>query len=260
MKDRYGILIISFGTSFDDAAERAIFPVVEEVRKEWPDYEVRLAYSSRIIRTELSGRGIQVPSPEEAAADLAAEGCTHLMVQPLHFMQGHEYHRKIVAPLQKYRERFTCLTIGEPLLTGPEDYATVARHIAGISSELQNELLLLMGHGSSHEADTVYTNLQDALNRKGTNALIATVEGSVSLQDLLPSLRNKQPRCIHLVPLMLVAGDHARNDMAGEKDSWKSRLESSGYNVTAHLTGMGEYKAVRDLFIAHIRAKIAARR
>jgi len=252
--EKCGLLIASFGTSFSDTEKKCIKPIEEAARQLFPDYEVRRAFTSLRIIDKLASKGINVPTPEEAVRRYAEEGFTHLIVQPLHFMKGHEYDKKIVAPLKAYRERFEGFAIGEPLLSSPGDLEEMIDHISRLSQEVRGEAILFMGHGTDHPSDSVYSTLQDQIDGKGINVHIGTVEGRITLEEIKERLLQRKIKKVHLYPLMLVAGDHARNDMAGEEDSWKSELESMGIEAEVHLEGMGEFMKIRRLFISHIRA------
>ena len=251
--EKKGILIVSFGTSYSDTELKCIKPIENAAEKLFRDFEVRRAFTSKIIIKKLAGRGILIPTPEEAVSKMAAEGFTHLIVQPLHFMKGHEYHKKIVNPLSAYRERFDGFSIGEPLLSRESDFDVMVDVVKELSLSVDGERLIFMGHGTDHSSDSVYSSLQQKLDFAGIKAKIATVEGEITLDSILPDVLESRTKTVHLFPLMLVAGDHARNDMAGENESWKTILESNGLKVIPHLKGMGEIMKIRQVFIKHIR-------
>ena len=247
-----GLLIVSFGTSYRDTELKCIAPIEDAAKEVFKDFEVRRAYTSKMIIKKLAKEGKIIPTPEEAVKKMADEGFTHLIVQSLHFMKGHEYHKKIIEPLRLYKDSFKGFAIGEPLLSSDNDFDQVVDVVGDLSGSVNGEPLLLMGHGTDHPSDSVYSTLQKRLDVAEINAKIATVEGSIDLYNILPDLLNEGTKQVHLFPLMLVAGDHARNDMAGDDDSWKKILEWKGISTFPHLQGMGEYMKIRQIFIRHI--------
>ena len=249
-----GLLIVSFGTSYRDTELKCIAPIEDAAKKIFKDFEVRRAFTSKIIIKKLAKEGKIIPTPEEAVKKMAEDGFTHLIVQALHFMKGHEYHKKIIGPLRPYKDSFKGFAIGGPLLSNDSDFDQVADVIGDLSKSVNGETLLLMGHGTDHPSDSVYSTLQKKLDNAQIDAKIATVEGGITLTEILPDLLKNGPQPVHLFPLMLVAGDHARNDMAGDYDSWKKVLESKGIIAVPHLQGMGEYMKIRKIFIRHIKA------
>ena len=253
MRDKKGILIVSFGTTHRDTELKCINPIEAAVKKIFNDFEVRRAFTSNMVIRKLAAKGVYIPSPLEAVEKMLEEGFTHLIVQPLLFLKGHEYHNKILDPLLSYRKKFAGFSIGEPLLSEESDFSQMADLLAILSASVNGEQIVMMGHGSSHSADSVYSVLQKRVDNKQINLKIATVEGGIGLDNILPFIK-KNSGTVHLFPLMLVAGDHAKNDMAGKENSWKTTLELNGINVETHLQGMGEVMKVRQIFIKHIRA------
>lgn len=251
--EKKGVLIVSFGTSYRDTELKCIVPIEDAAKEVFEDFEVRRAFTSKIIIKKLTKKRKIIPTPEEAVKKMADEGFTHLIVQPLHFMKGHEYHKKIIEPLRLYKDSFKGFATGEPLLSSDNDFDQVADVIGDLSGSVNGEPLLLMGHGTDHPSDSAYSTLQKKLDDAEINAVIATVEGSIGLYDILPDLLNVGTKQVHLFPLMLVAGDHARNDMAGDDNSWKTVLQSEGIEAIPHLQGMGKLLKIRQIFIRHIR-------
>ncbi len=249
-----GLLIVSFGTSYRDTELKCIAPIEDAAKKVFKDFEVGRAFTSKMIIKKLAKEGKIIPTPEEAVKKMADDGFTHLIVQPLHFMKGHEYQKKIIEPLLIYKDSFEGFAIGDPLLSSDSDFDQVADVIGDLSGSVNGEPLLLMGHGTDHPSDSVYFTLQKKLYDAQIDAKIATVEGSITLTKILPDLLKNGPQAVHLFPLMLVAGDHARNDMAGDDDSWKTVLQSEGIEAIPHLQGMGELMKIRQIFLRHIRA------
>ena len=253
---KQALLVVSFGTSYPDAEKSSIVPVENSLKSIFRDFEICRAFTSRKIIKKLASKGRHVPLPNEAVSRLAREGFTHVIVQPLHFLPGFEYELKIIKPLESWKERFEGFCVGRPLLESDRDLEEMVQIIAEMSLRSEGNLILFMGHGTEHSADITYQKIQEILDEKGINALVGTVEGKRSLESLLPEIEKRQQdgiRPIELYPLMLVAGDHARNDMAGDDESWKNTLESLGYKVIPHLQGMGSLFSVRRMFIRHVR-------
>lgn len=253
------ILVVSFGTSYPDTLEKTILATEKAVADAFPGWEIRRAFTSSMIMKKLLKRdGVQIDNVAQAIAKLEAEGYTHVAVQPTHVMHGEEYE-KLLKQLEPYRLRLN-VQVGEPLLDKQEDYEAVSSALfRWLPQPKENEALVLMGHGTPHFANSAYgqleQNLQDACDR----VYVATVEGYPTL-DRVINLLAKRPEIqkITLAPFMLVAGDHARNDMAGDEDSWKRQLEDKGYEVTCILQGLGEYPEIRALFVRHCQKAVEA--
>jgi sirohydrochlorin cobaltochelatase len=249
------IVIATFGTSHEDTEEKTIIPIVKAVRRIFNEFDVRVAFTSHIIIRKLAKMGRKVPTPAETVAQLHEEGFSHVIVQPLLFMNGHEYHEKVTKPLEPWHDRFEGFVIGAPLLTSDEDIDMITDLITDLSQYYGGEKMVLMGHGTDHPADRLYARIQAEIDARKVDAHIATVEGQVQLRHVFPRLEQAGASRIHLAPLMLTAGEHAKNDMAGpDPDSWKSILTSAGLTVIAHLRGLGEYFRLQRIVVDHIRA------
>lgn len=245
------LLVTSFGSTYDHALRHSIEALEDHLRARFPEHDVFRAFTSgRIIRA-LQKRGITVDSVETALDRLANAGYRDVFLQPSHILNGFEYD-KICAAAEKYRDSFRTLTIGWPLFHSTSDIETVCRLLENRFHE-ENTALILMGHGTDHEANRLYSNFLDAAERLGYHDLsIATVEASPSLDDILPALKAGAYEKIILTPLLFVAGDHANRDMAGEEpESLKSRLEAEGFQVAAVIKGLGEYEEIRALYAEH---------
>ena len=254
------ILTVSFGTSHADTREKTIGAIEEEFRRAYPGWEVRRAFTSRMIIRSLAGEGIQVDTVPQALEKLAAQGFTRVACQPTHVMNGEEYDLfcREAAPFQTRFERFG---IGTPLLTELEDYhrliQAISAEVPGLGGE---DALVLMGHGSSHFANAAYGTLDYAFKDSGhRNIFVGTVEGYPDLEAIRRRMQEFRPRTVWLMPLMVVAGDHAVNDMAGpEEDSWQSVLTADGWQVRSVLQGLGELPAVRRIYLDHL-ARVTGR-
>lgn len=251
------ILAVSFGTSYHTSGEPAIKAIEDAIYERFPMYLVRRAYTSRRIIEILRKRdGIWIDSEEEALMRARADGIRKLIVQPTHLMSGSEYH-KLKAQVEKYQHLFESVALGKPLLSEKEDFEKIAEAMAKDAQPLadENTAVVLMGHGTEAEANQVYSKLQKEMRKQGHNrCYIAAVEAEPTLSDILPALKKSGCRKVVLQPLMIVAGDHAANDMAGDdEDSWKSILEREDFNVRCVLKGMGQIQEVRDVFLRHIQ-------
>lgn len=245
------ILVVSFGTSYDETREKTIGSIEKEIRKAFPDYIVKRAFTSSIIMKKLAERGIIIPNVTEALNELSAEGVGEVLVQPTHVIPGEEYD-KLTAMAEACRDRFASMKIGKPLMWDESDYKQVTEFIIN-EYESSDKAVVLMGHGTEHKANEVYIKLSDMLEKH--NIFLGTVESKPSIYDVLE--KTKDFNNIELVPFMVVAGDHAVNDMSGDdEDSWKSVMESQGKNVEIVLKGIGEYAPIREIYCQHIRGEL----
>ena len=261
------ILVVSFGTSVPEA-RKAIDNLVDTARKAFPDSEVRLAFTSNIIRRKIAREsGDIIPNPVQALAQLNDEGFTDVVVMPTHIIPGEEYD-EVSSVVNAFwgmngKYGFKSLKIGTPFMNGPEDCEEMADIlIARFSSQLKdkNTGIILMGHGTpEHFANALYSQLQIVLDRKAYGRFfVGTVEAApLLLDDVLPKLkRHHEIKKLVLSPLMIVAGDHAHNDLAGEDEdeSWLNVLKSAGYtDITTYLVGLGEDENIARKFESKIR-------
>ncbi|WP_347814028.1 sirohydrochlorin cobaltochelatase [Halanaerobium saccharolyticum] len=252
--------MVSFGTSYPETRKKTIAACEAEIANNYPDYDLKRAFTSGMIIEKLKRRdNIFVDNPAEALEKLYREDYQQVIVQPLHIINGSEYHDLIKA-VKKYKNKFRVLKAGQALLTKTEDYFELADTIAAEIKikDKKKEAVVLMGHGSQHAANSVYSAFDYILKDKGlANYYVGTVEGYPELDQVIKKLKEKDYQKIKLAPLMLVAGDHAQNDMAGEEElSWKKRLEAEGYQVEIQLQGLGEYKGVQQCYINKITGLI----
>lgn len=250
---KQAILTVSFGTSYHDTLKVTIAAAEEALAKAFPQWEVRRAFTSGMIIRKLKKRdGLVIDNTAEAMERLEKEGFTHVLVQPTHVMHGEEYE-KMLAQLAPWRKRL-CIEVGSPLLNSLEDYEEAAEGLLGwLPKPAEDEALVFMGHGTVHFANACYSQMENVMQKLCDRVFIATVEGYPMLEDVLSQLKKRpEIRRVTLAPFMLVAGDHAKNDMAGEdEDSWKSQLAQAGYEVNCILRGMGECEAIRRMFVRH---------
>ena len=256
------LLVVSFGTSYNDSRRLTIGAIEEAMEAAFPDYSVRRAFTSQIILDHVESRDGEVMDNVEEALERAIDnGVKTLVVQPTHLMDGLEYE-ELTTTLAEYSDSFEQVAVGEPLLTSEEDFQTVLDAIVEATAEYDDgeTAIVFMGHGTEHDANGVYAKLQQLLTDSGhANYYIGTVEAEPTLEDLLASVGQGDYSRVVLLPLMVVAGDHANNDMAGDEDgSWRLAFEDAGYQVECVLTGLGEMEAIQDLFAAHAQAAVDA--
>lgn len=260
--DKPVILVVSFGTSYNDSRDKTIGAVEKAIEAANPDYEVRRAFTSQTIIDILAKReNLDIDNVEEAFEKLVSDGVKTLVVQPTHIMSGYEYN-DLIDVVNKYKDKFDSVAIGTPLLTSDEDYTKLVNALTDNTSEYNKEdtAVVFMGHGTEHEANATYAKLQNTLTANGAeNYFVGTVEATPSLDDVVAAVKAKGYKKVVLQPLMLVAGDHANNDMAGdEDDSWKKTFEKEGFEVECVIKGLGEIEAVQDMYVAHTKDAIAS--
>ncbi|MCI8660287.1 MAG: sirohydrochlorin cobaltochelatase [Lachnospiraceae bacterium] len=253
------LLAVSFGTSYNDSRDITIGAVEKAIADAFPQYEIRRVFTAQIIIDKLKERdGLEIDNMTQALERALADGIKNLIVQPTHLMDGYEYN-DVLKELEEYRESFDQVVVGKPLLDSDEDFETVAQALVETIKDRDDgeTAIVFMGHGTEAESNQVYERLQRTLTESGfENYYIGTVEAKPDLLEILAALKEAGSyKKVILRPLMLVAGDHANNDMAGEEeDSWKSVLESEGYQVECQIHGLGELEAIRELYVDHAKA------
>lgn len=253
------ILAVSFGTSYPDTLRKTIAATEQALAEAFPDWEVRRAFTSGMIIRKLKERdGVEIENVHQAMHRLEEEGYTHVAVQSTHVMHGEEYE-KMLSQLEPYRMRMK-ISVGMPLLHSEEDYLSVAKALLNWLPTLDaDEALVLMGHGTTHFANSAYAQMEHMLQAHCDRVYLATVEGYPTLDSVERQLAKRpEIRRLMLAPFMLVAGDHARNDMSGDEDSWAEQLKQAGYTVRCILQGLGECSAIRELFVEHCRLAMEA--
>jgi sirohydrochlorin cobaltochelatase len=251
------VLVVSFGTSYNDSRDATIGAIEKAIQDANPDKEVRRAFTSQIIIDKLKERdGLEIDNVEEAFARLGKDGVKELIVQPTHVMSGSEYD-DLMAVVDANRSKFQSVKVGSPLLTTDADYAAVIEAITAATAEYDDgkTLITFMGHGTEHASNATYAKLQGMLTDAGkTNYCIGTVEAEPSIEDVVAAAKAGGYTRVVLEPLMVVAGDHANNDMAGdEEDSWKTILQNEGFEVVPVLRGLGQIEAVRAVYVDHVK-------
>lgn len=258
LENKDAILVMSFGTTVKETREKNINATVNAIKALYPETKVVLAFTSHIIIDRVkANEGLVIPTPEEALAQLKAEGYTRVAMTSLDIIPGIEYdYKKAVFNLHK--NDFKKVTFGTPLMywQGQEDKDDdVADAMKAVATQFpetgKKDAVLIMAHGTPHPANAYYAVMQDKLNALGhNNAFVFTVEGWPSFENALEELKERKIKNVTMMPLMMVAGDHAMNDMAGdEEDSFKSMLFKEGFKVDTYLHGLGENSAVQNLFV-----------
>lgn len=253
--DKKGILVVSFGTSYADTRKLTIEACEEKIAATFPDYEVRRAFTSNIIIKKLKERdNISIDTPEEALNKMKEDGFTEVIVQPLHIMPGIEYE-EVLAAVDNFEDSFQKITVGRPILYGIEDYKVAVDALKQQLPELnKDQAVVVMGHGTTHPANACYSCLQNVLADEGLNVFVGTVEGYPDIDNVIAKLKENKIKEVTLMPYMLVAGDHASNDMAGdEEDSWKNILKKEGFIVNIYLHGLGENTAYQDIYVQRVQ-------
>ena len=276
------LLVVSFGTSFNDSRAEDIKGIEDALAEAYPDWSVRRAFTAQIIINHVEARDDEAIDNMQQALDRAVDnGVKNLVVQPTHLMHGAEYDEMVEA-IDGYKDKFESVAIAEPMLGEVGDDATVINDdkkavAQAITDEACKEAgfddmqaaadagtaFVFMGHGTSHTANVTYDQMQTQMNDLGfTNAFIGTVEGEpedTACEAVIEKVKEAGYKNVILRPLMVVAGDHANNDMAGDDDdSWKSQFEASGDfdSVDCQIAGLGRIEAVEDLYVEHTKAAI----
>ena len=276
------LLVVSFGTSFNDSRVADIKSIEDALQEANPDWSVRRAFTAQIIINHIQARdGEKIDNMEQALERAVANGVKQLVVQPTHLMHGAEYD-EMCAAIDKVRDQFESVEIAEPMLGEVGSDATVINAdkeavakavVAAALSESGYEstaaakeagvAYVLMGHGTAHVAKVTYSQMAAQMDKLGyENVFIGTVEGEpedTSCEAVIAAVKEAGYTTVVLRPLMVVAGDHANNDMAGaDEDSWKTMFEAAGLTVNCQISGLGRIADVQALYVAHAKAAIDA--
>ena len=255
------LLVVSFGTSYNDSRRNTIGAIEQAMEDNFQDWSVRRAFTSQIIIDRVAKRdAVTIDNVGQALERAVNNQVKTLVVQPTHLMNGLEYE-ELMDELAKYADAFDKVVVGEPLLTSDEDFQNLMGAITEDTSEYDDgeTAIVFMGHGTEADSNAVYAKMQTVLADAGLdNYFIGTVEATPSLDDVLAAVGKGQYKRVVLQPLMIVAGDHANNDMAGdEEDSWKTAFTKAGYQVECRLRGLGEIEAVQQMLVDHAAAAMA---
>ena len=277
------LLVVSFGTSFNDSRAEDISGIEKALEAAYPDWSVRRAFTAQIIINHIQARDDEhIDNMDQALDRAVANGVKNLVVQPTHLMHGAEYD-ELMEAVEAYKDQFASVKVAEPLLGEVgSDAAVVNDDKKAVAEELTAEAVktagydsldaakedgvafVFMGHGTSHTAKVSYSQMQTQMNELGyENVFIGTVEGEpeeTACEEVIKAVAEAGYTKVVLRPLMVVAGDHANNDMAGEdEDSWLSQFNASGKfdSVDTQIAGLGGIKAIQDLYVAHTAAAMA---
>ncbi|CDH04342.1 Sirohydrochlorin cobaltochelatase [Xenorhabdus bovienii str. oregonense] len=248
------LLVISFGTSYPETRKNNIEACEQQLASVFPDRELFRAFTSGMIIRKLRERdGIHIDTPHDALTRLYHAGYHDIAVQCLHIIKGDEYE-KVLHEVERFRPQFQRLVLGAPLLNHFEDYLQLMRALHHQLPRLgDNECVVFMGHGTTHPAFSAYACLDHLMTHYHFPARVGAVESYPEIALIIKGLKAEGIRKVHLMPLMLVAGDHAINDMASdESDSWKSQMEKAGMTAIPWLQGLGENPMIRQMFVAHL--------
>ena len=253
-----GILLVAFGSTVPEA-QISFENIDRSVKKAFPGVEVYWAYTSRIIIAKMAKEGKNLSTPVEALAKMMGEKFTHVAVQALHVIPGEEFHglAQNVRRFEGMSKGIERVSVGYPLLATSEDLQRVAEAMIKIipPERKKKDAVVFMGHGTHHPADVYYAALNYHVHKLDPNIFVATVEGWPEIDDVIKDLKKEGLDKVYLMPLMSVAGDHARNDMAGpEEKSWKSILEKEGIDCEPVLKGLAEYREFVDIWVDHLKA------
>lgn len=246
------IVCVSFGSSYENTVEKTIKKIEEDFAKEFSGFEIRRAFTSSMIIGVLKKRGIETDNLPLALEKLEKEGFNEVYVQPTHFIAGHEYE-KLKKQADEFKNKFDVLKVGVPLLFDEKDIENVCKITAEEISPSEDEALVLMGHGTDHSVNYVYTKTDEMFKKLGCkNIFVGTVEALPDIGSVINMVEEKGFKKAVLSPFMLVCGDHANNDMWGdEDDSWKNSFIKKGFETRVVLKGMGEYENIRKIIVSH---------
>lgn len=252
------LLVISFGTSYEETRKRTLEEIEGTLRETFPDRVFYRAWTSGRILKKLRENGGPVYDDLAGALErMARDGVTDVLAQPTFMLDGYEMQMSLDI-LKAQAGRFERIAVGRPLLDGAADLEQLTRALEKRYADAvaPGEMLAFMGHGSEQTTHNMYTVLEYNFRRDGFRRFaVGTVEFDPGFDHVLEQVRAQKPEKVWLAPLMVVAGDHATNDMAGDEDgSWKRRLEREGFATHCVLQGMGEYPEVREMYAAHAKA------
>lgn len=254
------ILVVSFGTSHLETCSRTISVIEEQIAAAFPDYLIRRSFTSGVIRRKLAEQSkINIDDVAQALERLLADGVDHVCVQPTHLLYGIEYER-MVATVNSYRSKFVQVVFGQPLMSTQQDYEQVAQIVLDNTPTLgEQDGLVLMGHGTRHYVNSTYAALDYLFaDRYSDHVFVGTVSFYPDRQAVLKKMvKAGGIKKVYLMPLMIVAGDHAVNDMAGDDpDSWKNTFLTAGYQVEIILHGLGELAEIQQMYVERVKQAI----
>jgi len=250
------ILFASFGVVNEEARKKCIDAAALCLQASFPSAEVRQAYTSVFIKKRLAEQGINVDSLPEALERLYADGFTQVIIQPGYLTAGEEYEKKVIQVAKEYRQKFDQLHISRPLLERPEDGEDMLDVLRKIFVLEAKEELVLVGHGSPHQHNPAYENLQWLIDQEAYPAHIGVIEptDTPAFADVYKRLQARRAQKLLLAPLLLSGGAHVNEDIAGKDEgTWLSRLRAKGFSVRVNLRGLGEYPAFQQLYVKRLQ-------
>lgn len=254
------LVVISFGSTFADTRIHDIGGIEQALAAAFPAYDQYRAFTSNIIRKRLAERGLVIDDTVTVLNKLKAAGYEEVILQPTHLLHGEEFEQKILALKEQYLTSFKKILISKPLIVEDADFNLVASAlIAQLPECAADEGIVFMGHGTPRNNNAAhghtYVKMQALFDELKAPIVVGTVEDedAPNFEAVLEQIEKRGYKKVHMYPLMVVAGDHANNDMYGEdKDSWKSQIEAKGVATEGHLNGIGRYKAIQALYIQHV--------
>lgn len=254
------LAIISFGTSYE-TGEKGIKAIEESLAKQFPEYDCFRAFTSNMIIKKLKREeNIHIKTTKELLAYLKEEGYEEVICQPTHMIHGVEFD-KMMGQIQEFKGQFQVLKVGYPLLHELDDYKKCVELYETSGILEQGDAVVLMGHGSDHFAGSAYSQMEKMFQVMGhNNVYMGTVEGFPTFEDVKEELSKKEYKRLVISPFMIVAGDHAYNDLIGEEeDSWQNQLMSLGYQTVPAMKGLGEYEEIAMIYGEHIRKAVTVK-
>lgn len=248
------IMVVSFGTTHLDTLEKTIQAVEKDLMVAFSSAHCYRAFTSKIVRSRLKSKyDITVDSVEEALERMKNDGVECVVVQPTLLIPGEEYDRLRSKVLLNAGDLEVAM--GQPLLWDDTDLVAMMQILEQTYSVDGDTILLAMGHGTEHESNCLYVRLAHLMKKQGGSLAVCTVEGKPDFEDAIELLKGQEKGKVHLVPMLLVAGDHSKNDMAGdEPDSLRGLLEEAGFEVSWTLQGLGEIPAIREIYVRRAKA------
>ncbi len=252
--DKKALLVVSFGSSFIENREASIDVTDQTIHEAFPEYDLYTAFTSEIIIDVYKDRdGVIYDTVSEAIEKIYKGKYGHVLVVPTLVINGEEYDQMMDA-IEPFEDKIDSIVVSNPLLTEIGDYDRVAEALIAELPEVdENTAVVLMGHGTHHHANSAYPTLDYTFKHMGReDVYIGTVEGAPPFDQVAKDIEDKGYDKVFMMPLMIVAGDHAHNDMAGdEEDSWKLMFKAKGYDVDYAMKGLGELPAIREMFVEH---------
>ena len=258
-KNTKAVIVVSFGTTFDDARIKDIGGIENAIKNAFANRDFFSSNTSYIVMKRNAQKGVYIKDLATTLTNLKELCYTDILVQPTHILHGEEYEKKVLETIAKFKNEFSRLVVGNPLISNKEDFSIVAAALATQFPLLQpGEGIILMGHGSPRDNNksfgNTYNNLQKSFDAMKLPVIVGTVEedDSPNIEAVLNVLAMRNYKTVHMYPLMVVAGDHAHNDMySSDEESWKTKIEKTGVKTSGYLVGIGRNPAIQSLYVQH---------